>query len=959
MEAQLVKRKKKTKKKIAHIEEPSIEDLVEASVSDLPSRQDESFDADILPTLQLKQEAVSNVQDGLPKLDSEEMLPIASPNTHSEAVNPNLWNELRVNLEPIQQFNVYPTAESLNLQSETQNIVPSAPPSTLNVSMYPEIQGFESHGPSHRNLHSTVDMARFQDASRVPTAPPLIAVLPTTIQMRPDEANLCISQEEWKSIHCNKLYSYRSQIVTEFRFHAARIDPVDSFFEHVKSYQDAFRGSFKMKSRMKALKQSLKNLSTRIWTISRASKQVFATCDDSKAVSHSFIDENATFDGPIGEELKLLLRQTRKEYHYELHTVIFEMKLAKWWVQNELDVFLSERFQSSLEITKARPFVFPDGWEAIHNNDKEVQGLLHFLKVLFFFEKEDSFSKNVEPSSGLTDVEPDVSLFLKDVRGWISYVAAVLIRCGGPSAHRELLLHIVRCNGIGQWGSQFIQWPPPLRWNEKWADAYLFSLHLLLSPLEEIEEIEAERQTSSDEAKKHLKQLEVESEWVVVDECLFSTPPDKVLVALTEADFIKLFAQFNLTGVFEGLLFHCINEHANILQRTSSHHETEDLLQGDSSFFFMFHFSHQVLDIISRSLHFLPTSFMSFLAILCEQVAALLNLIAKHVVVHSVVPGAHDSYPTAPKTIVLTSPVFAKTTIWNEFNSLVTSYAKILITCDKLKLWKCLLDIPLDNISAKSRKELFIFAQSVYKLDYYNPSNVDDKMSASFVLVKKPEEGKILLKFLRKLLCSKRSERDDGWLLYVDALAEEAVLLCNFLVERCLQHADVPRDLSELALAIIGELSRSHPRIISSILRLLKNNFETLDSKVFRVIEHLPVELWRIDSDDLDILQNMMNDPIGSKKFVACQRIIERLSWETTDTHGQLMIEQHLQRTFAYHLGSRIIDLQNLQRKQRSMMYKTTLVTQETISSISQQLFSNEIPRIFNDDEKDFESWTW
>jgi hypothetical protein len=75
-------------------------------------------------------------------------------------------------------------------------------------------------------------------------------------------------------------------------------------------------------------------------------------------------------------------------------------------------------------------------------------------------------------------------------------------------------------------------------------------------------------------------------------------------------------------------------------------------------------------------------------------------------------------------------------------------------------------------------------------------------------------------------------------------------------------------------------LCNCRPAIISYILAEAIENFDMIQSAVFNLFIELPISKWTPTIKDIDIVENMLKDPIISLKSKLGRFIVDKINWE-------------------------------------------------------------------------------
>lgn len=233
----------------------------------------------------------------------------------------------------------------------------------------------------------------------------------------------------------------------------------DEFLDNLCVYEMAFFEHERLKLQSDALQKQLEGTARRVWVLQTRTETFQAICQDGVKLTHHFASESATLDSKTFSELTTLLTGLHEENHSLSVDALFRSKRARIWIQNYLDSWMA---QSSLmssysnlhvpneEVTQHKTslsFLAPT--PPASSDRQRIHILLH---ILFHFEKRHQ-GKN---DSGIASapILEDYG-FVKDVRGWITYLIAGFLPYMSFKDARLILLHVLRCRGIGNWWALF------------------------------------------------------------------------------------------------------------------------------------------------------------------------------------------------------------------------------------------------------------------------------------------------------------------------------------------------------------------------------------------------------------------------------------------------------------------------------------------------------------------------
>ena len=202
----------------------------------------------------------------------------------------------------------------------------------------------------------------------------------------------------------------------------------DFFYARLRDYECFYAAHQGLKLQAQSLQKSLSNTVARLWSLQTKTEKLEAKCGDGIVLAHHYTIETANWEDAVEKEVLSILAAQR-DLGKPVET-LFRMKLSKFWIQNYLDQWMAQSLlfsHSSILNT--------------HQHQLQERERIHYLlHVLFFFEK-----RHFRP------LEQEADVFVKDVRGWIMQLGSGFLPFVYIKDARLLLLHSLRCPGIGVW----------------------------------------------------------------------------------------------------------------------------------------------------------------------------------------------------------------------------------------------------------------------------------------------------------------------------------------------------------------------------------------------------------------------------------------------------------------------------------------------------------------------------
>ncbi|TPX33744.1 hypothetical protein SmJEL517_g03478 [Synchytrium microbalum] len=828
-----------------------------------------------------------------------------------------------------------------------------------------------------------------------PTAPPLFTEAPRVAVASPNVKSQIRSLPEklLETIYINPQLDLHSQVVDEFRGQSSNL--TSEFASRVREYEQAFVQTQRTKLNLQALKAKTKSAAARMWTLKKDTHTLEGTCSDGIRVSHTYASEVAVYNESVALELADALTEAREEQYGRLTDWAFQAKVAKLWIQNTLDEFLSESSLVSSDTLHSNVNLIRIFTEGAHADPAgDFSRLKHYLDVLFYFERRNNGvvparPDSPEPSDSNKEPHQDMShsILVRDIRGWIAHLVSALLTVAGPLEHRFILLHVMRCEGIGSWGASFIQWPLPIPYTDSYQNHYLVALSVLLGPVEELEEELKSRENDDLQIRESLRKLE-DSDWVVVDESEAHPDfPSRVMgpIALTEEDYLVILDQFNISAIYQLMLQHYVSlyKESREVSQTSQNPAPSTNNYNIPPILQMFATIHQFLGMAMRAFTtFPPIQYPHVIKRIGQTLVGAARQTGEALVALLDQMAYDEMYSNSRSLDDIMVVSGYMTSIQAEMDSFVVRTAKKLLGVGGVGVYQFLSSLPVDYCSTSARAVIIDgllkegWARYRTTAASSRPTEVQHQLLAligenqserilSSSLIENPNESVHLLTFLCMLACA----NGDGLARRRVAsaptpqTAQLSIKVETAIFNTCyldLEHRDV---LSRTGRDLLGTMCTSSPELMSPLLILVRDNFGDLGVMALNLFKTLPLKSWRPNVEDLDILQNMLKDPVGSKKFFFAKHVLGALNWGTedpSDPAGELAIPRTLHRFIALAISNIYLDRQSVRDARPSVVAAASTAASATLRGVASVApVPSSIASYAADHDADFAEWTW
>ncbi|KAI9209867.1 uncharacterized protein BJ171DRAFT_485419 [Polychytrium aggregatum] len=802
-----------------------------------------------------------------------------------------------------------------------------------------------------------------------------------------------VAEDVLNKLYINEPLRQHQALVDHFRAQRANL-PADEFYEHLCQYERASVESQKSMIQIKALNDTANSTSSRIWSLKKHSEGIERVCVDGVKLMHNFTSEVAIFSDTAATQLQDTLDSLRQEIHSNCIRVCFDAKLSRLWIQNFIDEFLTESPLFSLVGDGSSATASMDsnldkgsrgglGDVSTEAFDEQVGTLKHYLDVLFDFEVRmhaahlGSHAADKHVPTALASPQPDdesranYSTFLKDVRGWITHIVGALLRVARPIDHRFLLLHALRCKGVGQWGAGFIQWHIPTPWIDDYWDNYLATLYGFLGPVEELEEQRQTHELEEFQFIQKLKKLE-ESDWVVVIQSEYDPDAPRFLVTnLSEDDYLSLLHQFKICEFYSVFVQTCLGRYLSDVDA--------NLPSASSHLMRLFAVSNRYMIILTRGFQIFPyRRFPKMVQTLGQIIAQSTHILGK--AISDTFCSSEKALNAAPflHTLSLVGPEYVSS-VQSEVDGFFSRAACHLLSAAGTGVWQNLSSLSFDYVSAQAKWVLIsgIVDGTLFsggKLTHKSKEDLFailrdtdiDSLAISSKILDNINEACSLLAVITNIVLTPLSSTEERSLAAVPGLEvsfRELSSVAVFLIYRLLCQSHFPDDLVEYSLDLLARICTVFPVHISAILQWTRSDPMELGCDSLVLFRRLPVHLWKPSLLEVEILCEMLKDPVGGIKFDIARHCLDHLDWEESrgsPADVQLAIPRSCHRHVALAIGNLCLDHESMKASKSGLISATTVVATTVASTVSTFApIPSALAQLIPGRAIDFVAWCW
>ncbi|KAJ3394088.1 hypothetical protein HDU84_000116 [Entophlyctis sp. JEL0112] len=677
----------------------------------------------------------------------------------------------------------------------------------------------------------------------------------------------------------------------------------DEFYAALREYESSFMNHELSDEKVNSNLSLATTTANKIWTMKKSTQKLTAQCLDGTNLVHIVNSESAELNEENLKFLESILTVEFKNLQLKKKEHLFYMKLLKLWIQSFIDEALCEIDEEYLATSSVQ--------------SENIDKLKSFLDVLFYFERPKGIDSNFSVKK-----PSDSTAFVRDVRGWISHIVGFFNKVA-KDHHSHVLQHVLRCPGVGLWGSWFIQWHPPtsLVWSDAFLDRFLSEVHFFLSPLEELRKHQSVKDIEHEYLVESYKVLEEKEEWIVVEESEIADL-DTVkaqLTFLSDEDYSVFFNQFN----FDAMYYSFVESQIYLFKGGTGKKKWE----RDRLLLRIFAVTHFILERLSSGLFlFSARKYREILGLIANAVVNVVKILQDRII------GCF----TLEFDTLLNVTATLTTSLQSEMDSCFVRAASILLNRTRAGTWEYLKNLPCRFLSGQK-----VNIRSLSR-GFQDESTFrdDDMKGISSAIDSNPIEAKYLLSFLTRL-CTVGA--DSGYQLRLKELVAKILFHFGFLE---IEHRD---SLKSDCADFLATLCSTSPQTISLITSWTRKNFPAMGHLSSNLYQRLPVSLWCPTTADFDGFVAMLRSPSKSEKFKLAQTIIQHLNWGLKEESTELFIPRSFHRFLAFALCNLYLD----------KTVKAPLFSINNALSTSAALSKGRISALIPSNDGDFYDWCW
>ncbi|RUS23381.1 hypothetical protein BC937DRAFT_93325 [Endogone sp. FLAS-F59071] len=744
---------------------------------------------------------------------------------------------------------LYPTIPDISTA-----VIATAPPlfdETPSEHLYPSVSDVEASAPPFHYIMD-VEPAPMQPMRRLSSAPYLQLASESVLNTRVTAVE-ALSEEDLKSFYVNQQLEDLPEKMDIFWAQAG--DIYDAFYSRVRNFEKAHGEVQTTKLAIYKLQNTARNIASRTWIIESKTEVTQAKCGDGADITHTYSYQVAKYQASESSRLAKVLAKLREEANTRLYRFMYESKLAKLWVQNYIDDFIwdSPVFQAcadDVQLAGLSSKVEPNQFR------EEVSKLKHMLDVLFYFEiiakrridfeSRQQETPEDEKGSGVGgEGEQAISVFVRDIRGWISHLASALLRVATNSDRRFIFLHALRCNGIAEWGAGLIQCPLPDKWTDDFVDEYLLLIHLLLNPTDN--HGDGELGPSISEKSKR-------------------TP------VLSEDDYLVILDQFNIPAFFDRL----VTEH---LLRFKDADSVSPNRAADRFLLRLFAVSNDLLRTLTCALSIFPR----------EQFPNLIKRVAQIVSQVSRILGSQISEDGGKRSETMLSVGNHKTSVQVELDIFIVRTLRYFMALPGLGVWHFLTAVPFHVASVNALWKIFCDILGVDSITPFSAEAFTEQLPSTksliHVISSNQVEGEFLLACLTKMATPINPS-------VVAADQSElatclAVGVAHVLFDIAYLDVDLREQFYKSVRDSFSNICGAHPIVMSMLLRWVMSNFSAIGQMGLYLFRALPLEKWPVATDDLKLLHDLLcRGQLTSPESQFARFVTEHINWGFRSDNG-------------------------------------------------------------------------
>ncbi|KAJ3252035.1 hypothetical protein HK103_001872 [Boothiomyces macroporosus] len=277
------------------------------------------------------------------------------------------------------------------------------------------------------------------------------------------------------------------------------------------------------------------------------------------------------------------------------------------------------------------------------------------------------------------------------------------------------------------------------------------------------------------------------------------------------------------------------------------------------------------------------------------------------------------------------------TSLIQELDQFIFRSIKALLSKEAVGLEKKVIQLPIKYLSENGKYFIInsiltgtVFDSSLgYSVSQTSPNSFTSYETLLVALIR--ESDSIILDILQLLLFNLQS---------LDISIGQSIINACFSV--CFCNKDLQVSLFDKANSIVTIVCRKVPGLMGYTLKKVRDNFSVLDSISMQIYKSHPCDIWAPNSSDVQVLENLLKDPINSSKSNLARFIIDKINWEKNE---EIAPECHRQ------IGLAItnIYLDHIGRPS----------PQSRVYTASNAIIQTAISAIKSSNEETFSEWCW
>ncbi|XP_067888811.1 ectopic P granules protein 5 homolog [Heterodontus francisci] len=687
----------------------------------------------------------------------------------------------------------------------------------------------------------------------------------------------------------------------------------NDLFELLMNYGRCRKQLLLAEAELQTMMCNYKSIKKRLWTFKEEQLTIQGTCADQSKVTAYHRFQTVEMSNLVLGELQYVLEIKADHLHQTLALHAYTSVLSRLQVESYI-----YRLLNSSPAFRAVAVLQRQDDKEIDCSHSDLQLLKESISVLF------SFTRRI-----IEDGQ-----FHSDILLWLQKLVAVLHRVGSAADHLFLLNHILRCPaGVRKWAAPFVK----IKVFDNPSGIFLFmqALALLLSPIKHRSEFLMNLKPSDKKPLPAMPAGKDVQNWTLVDEAgEEDEDPDTSWLLLSEDDLVTLLSQFPFDELFKQLLGITVKGEYKPEKTTC-----DQMMK-------IIGFASSLVELLAMGLEtFNRVRYRQFVKRIGQMIRRTICYVSDHWAQYVTFHKEHGTK--------MHHQFYSIEKLQMEFDELFLRAVLHVLKAKRLGIWFFMSEMPFETLSTCMIWKLF------YILHCAECENIEGLCASLHSAeckdkLKDPEhkqmfeqclsnitnsEGICLLTTFAHMTQPKQENVDEE---FVKTVALEIYEVAY--ISLCTRET-----FSKVGRELLATISTAHPHIISVLLDRVRETIEKIGMVSLYLFKELPLHLWKITSDEMDVIREwLLNYNLSTVENKLACIILEGLNWGLDEQQKTLALDPSI------HTEVALMVLEVYQKYLTDKPYSGFIS-----ESIKQVSYLANVVRLSETPEALFNHWAW